>query len=243
MSMFSSEVRKWGQFKDNLTGEVLRFTQTKQYASVQLGIPGKYAKVVISNIEPKTAEQVQLINAMWQMINGKYPKQALICNGVNHCGKTHIACGLVNYLDWCDDALNGNATCTAPSHYHPRYVAEADFLDRITSFRSSTNYFDYYTDVCGVLVLDEFGSCKWTATEARKVNQVLNKRFNNKYQTILLTNRKMSELMELLGDDVQSRFYNCHSITMREAVPYEAHYDDAEDKHAKEWYEDDFQDF
>lgn len=233
----NQQVKKWCYFTDHLTHEVVPFYQTEEYAMRALGIPRKYARVIISEVEPKTQEQVTFINALWQMAHEKKPRKALICNGVNHCGKTHIACGMVNYLDFCDTALNGNSTLTGMSSYHPKYVAEADFLDRITSFRATTNYFDLYTDDCQFLVLDEFGSTKWTATEARKVNQVLNKRFNNNYQTVLLTNRTMSEIFELMGDDVRSRFYGCHSITMKESVPYEAYTEKGKEDEADVWWE------
>lgn len=235
MSYNNNGLYNWPTFRDYATKQPIPFVQSEAYATAQLGIPRKYAKVFINTVEPKTQEQITLINAMWQMVNTEKPKTALICNGVNHCGKTHIACGLINYLDMCDDALNGNATKDGPSHYHPRYVLEADFLDRITSFRSTTNYFDYYTDACKVLVIDEFGSCKWSATEARKVNQVLNKRFNNRYQTIILTNRTMSEVVALMGDDVRSRFSNCYSITMRQAVQDEEYTQQVQDDRDIDW--------
>lgn len=222
MSYNENGLYKWSSFREIQTGRIIPFAQSESYAMNQLGIPRKYAKVFINTIKPKTTEQVQLINTMWQLVNTKNAKAALICNGVNHCGKTHIACGLINYLDMCDMANNGNPITNSPSNYRPRYVAEADFLDRITSFRATTNFFDFYTDSCKVLVIDEFGSCKWSATETRKVNQVLNKRFNNKYQTIILTNRTMPEIFALIGDDVQSRFHGCYSITMRQKVEYEA---------------------
>ena len=234
---YKEQCNKWSQFRDAITKEVLPFSQTADYAMRELGIPRKYAKVIVNEIEPKTQEQVALINALWQMINEKHPRRALICNGVNHCGKTHITCGVINYLDLCDTAINGNRTNDGMSSYHPKYVAEADFLDRITSFRSTTNFFDLYTDVCQFLVLDEFGSTKWTATEARKVNQVLNKRFNNNFQTVLLTNRAMNEVFELMGDDVRSRFYGCHSITMRESVPYESYTSKGKEDEADIWWE------
>jgi DNA replication protein DnaC len=235
---YKEQCYKWSEFVDTSTRQIVPFAQSADYAMRTLGIPRKYAKVIISKIEPKTQEQVTLINALWQMANEKSPRKALICNGVNHCGKTHIACGMINYLDFCDMAINGNLAKNGPSNYHPKYVAEADFLDRITSFRSTTNFFDLYTDDCKFLVLDEFGSTKWTATEARKVNQVLNKRFNNNYQTVLLTNRAMNEVFELMGDDVRSRFYGCHSITMKEAVQYESYTDKGQAENETDvWWE------
>lgn len=220
MNAFSGQLKAWPKFySDN---REIKFSYGSDYCYRCLGIPKRYANAQIQELDAYNADQVELINAFWQMINSAKPKQSLICTGVNHCGKTHIACAIVNFLDMSDTAISykvvDDKKVAYQTTYRPRYVNEADLLDRITSFRSTTNWFEVYTDNCEFLVIDEFGSTQWSANEARKVNQVLNKRFNNGYQTAILTNRKMAEVFNLFGDDVKSRFRGCHSIIMQRAI-------------------------
>lgn len=239
MNAFTSQLKVWPKFYSE--GQPFNVNFGPEYCYKNLGIPKRFYKAQIHTMDAFNAEQVELINAFWQMINSEKPKQSLICNGINHCGKTHIACGLVNYLDlsdasFCYKDVNGKRVSYQTS-YKPRYVNEADLLDRITSFRSSTNWFELYTDGCEFLVIDEFGSTKWMSNEVRKVNQVLNKRFNNGYQTAILSNRKQHEIFELLNDDVKTRFYGCHAITLRKAVEFGS-YDRGNSNRDDSWLDD-----
>lgn len=241
MNAFSSQLKAWPKFYAN--GKEEDFTFGQEYSRKILGIPKHFTSAEINKLDAFNADQVELINAFWQMTNSSKPKQALICSGVNHCGKTHIACGLVNYLDKSDSATSykdvtdkeGNVKKVAyQTTFTPRYVNEADLLDRITSFRANTNWFEVYTDNCEFLVIDEFGSTQWSPNEARKINQLLNKRFNNGYQTAILTNRKMTEVIALFSSDVKSRFYGCHSVTM--TMPVElGNYDTGEEDRDIDW--------
>ena len=239
MNTFSNQLKTWPKFYSE--GQSIELNYGAEYCYKNLGIPRRYYKAQIHTMDACNPEQVELINAFWQMINSDKPKQALICSGINHCGKTHIACGLVNYLDMSDGAFSYKEVkgkkVSYQTKYRPRYVNEADLLDRITSFRSTTNWFETYTDNCAFLVIDEFGSTKWSANEARKVNQVLNKRFNNGYQTAIMSNRKQVEIFKLLNDDVKTRFYGCHAIIMQKAIEL-GNYDRGHTARDDSWLDD-----
>lgn len=242
MNAFTDQLKAWPKFYSE--GQPVNLNYGAEYCYKNLGIPRRYFEAQIHTMDAFNAEQVELINAFWQMVNSDKPKQALICSGINHCGKTHIACGLVNYLDLSDTAfshkdVNGKKV-TYQTKFRPRYVNEADLLDRITSFRATTNWFEIYTDNCAFLVIDEFGATKWTSNESRKVNQVLNKRFNNGYQTAILSNRQQSEIFNLFNDDVKTRFYGCHAIVMHKAVEL-SNYDRGDSGRDDSWlYDDDY---
>ncbi len=241
MNKFTEQLQAWPKFY--WEGKEHDFSYGPDYCYKNLGIPKRFAKAQIHKLDAYSTDQVELINTFWQMVNSAKPKQALICTGVNHCGKTHIACALVNYLDMSDACMGfkdvDGKRIEHQTEYKPRYINEADLLDRITSFKSNTNWFEVYTDNCEFLVIDEFGSTQWSANETRKVNQVLNKRFNNGYQTVILTNRKMGEVISLFSDDVKSRFYGCHSVTMQRSVEL-GNYDTGKEDKDVSWLDDEF---
>lgn len=241
MNRFSEQLQVWPKFY--VEGKLHNFNYGADHSYKCVGVPKRYAMAQIHRMDAYSADQVELINAFWQMVNSQKPKQALICTGTNHCGKTHIACGLVNYLDMSDSAISykivDGKKVGYQTTYRPKYVNESDLLDRITSFRSTTNWFEVYTDSCEFLVIDEFGSTQWSANEARKVNQVLNKRFNNGYQTAIMTNRQFGEVFNLLNDDVKSRFRGCHSVTMRTPVEL-GNYSNEREGRDVEWLNDEF---
>lgn len=239
MNQFTSELKAWPKFYSE--GKPFDFNYGAEYCYKALGIPRRYADAQIHRIDACNAEQVELINDLWQMVNSDKPKQALVCTGVNHCGKTYIACSLINYLDVSDGAFSYKIVkgekVSYQTKYRPRYVNEADLLDRITSFGRTVNWFEIYTDLSAFLVIDEFGSTKWSANEARKVNQVLNKRFNNGYQTAIFSNRKPQEIFDLFNDDIKTRFYGCHNVTMRRAVEL-GNYERGNSRRDDSWLDD-----
>lgn len=213
MNKYTSLLNPFWNFSEKVTYE-------DQYKKSVLGIPRRFFNVELDQIDPCNERQVELINYLNAMERNP-SKLALIVNGVNHCGKTHIACGAVSYFARSDSAYKRGDENAMRQDRSPRYVNESDLLNRVTGYGKTFDWFSEYTEVCAFLVIDEFGSNQWTSVDAKKLGQVLNKRFNNGYQTVLLTNRNMSEMFNLLSDDVKSRFRGCLHVTMQSAVdPY-----------------------
>lgn len=221
MNGYSDLLKPWPRYS-------MRFGLENAYKAGVLGIPRKFWRCEIDRMEPWSEDQAAMMNALRDMAEDANPPQALIVSGVNHCGKTYIGCGMVSFLAFDDGAIRTTRRADgtedyATGHRNPRYVNESDLLNRFTqwSYRDGKDWFSIYSNDCGFLVIDEFGTNKWTETEARKMCQVLNKRFNNGLQTVILTNRSQTEVFELLSKDVQSRFYGCLSVSMTHSVEYD----------------------
>lgn len=210
MNKYTSQLERFWHFSEKVSYE-------NSYKKGILGIPRRYCSVELDAIDPCDASQVELINNFNRMERSS-KKLAMIVNGVNHCGKTHIACGAVSYIARSDSAYERGKEDAALSDRAPRYVNESDLLNRVTGYGKMIDWFSEYTEVCQFLVIDEFGSNQWSPQDAKKMGQVLNKRFNNGYQTVLLTNRNMEEMFKLMSDDVKSRFKGCLHVTMTRPV-------------------------
>lgn len=216
MNAFSAAKLAWPTFSECSRME-------DAYKIQVLGIPRKYMKAAIDLDDVWSEDELELANELRGMVDVPRPPQALVVLGVNHCGKTHLACGLVDFLDRCDGSFkrvcreNGTERFSV-THYRPRYVDESDLLQRIAGYGRGCDWFSEYTDVCRFLVIDEFGSNKWSETESRRMMQLLNKRFNNGGQTVILTNRSLPEFFELLSDNVRSRLRGCRTVQMTQVV-------------------------
>lgn len=216
MNAFSPAKLPWPRFSED-------FSKCQDYKMGVLGIPRKYLKAAIDRDDVWSCDELELANEFRGMVDVPRPPQALVVLGVNHCGKTHLACGLVDFLDRCDDSvktvkLADGEERLVQTNFRPRYVDESDLLQRIAGYGRGYDWFSEYTDVCRFLVMDEFGSNKWSETESRRMMQLLNKRFNNGGQTVILTNRSLPELFELLSDNVRSRLRGCRTVQMTQVV-------------------------
>ena len=178
------------------------------------GIPRMYMKYYIDEIEPKDHYQAQVMNYMNIIYSvRKSPLPCLTVMGGNGCGKTLLGCALVNTvsrLSGCYDRNTGKA-----DNWDAYFVNEADLFSRIEGYsRSGVDYFRLYSEECDLLVIDEFGMTQWTPTDTRRINQLLNKRFGNGLQTVVLTNKTVDEFFGLLSDQLRSRFRTGKSIQM-----------------------------
>lgn len=175
----------------------------------QMGLPWNMRKTYISETVPKNAEQAQVMDDLYDLAKAgpKSRYQSLIVHGSTGTGKSHLGCGFVNslleYVGRKEDCYD----------FYPMYVNEADLLTRITAYKGR-DWFGVYTDEARYLVIDEFGMVKWTTSEGRRVEQLLNKRFSNGFKTVILTNLSTQELSGMLSGQLRSRLMTGRERTL-----------------------------
>ena len=198
MTEFFKEQKKWPGLRDvNTEQDVsnLELENGVYYAEIR-GVRFKLddfqQKALTSmlaqkdSLQAQNREQLEVMNAMWEMAMGTEKHLTMIVSGGNGTGKSWMGAALVHSMlrfKVCDTA---------------RYVNEGGLLLRSQSFEG--NWFhSQYTEVCQFLVLDEFGMTQWSPTDKRKIELILNARYSNGYPTVILTNRTPSELFDTTG--------------------------------------------
>ncbi len=115
----------------------------------------------------------------------KSPESWLVFQGVNGCGKTHLAAAIVNYRY---------------QHRKPAlFVVVSDFLDHLRytfSPESKISYDRLFESVknAPLLVLDDFGKQSAKPWAQEKLYQVINYRYNAQLPTVITTNCTTDEL-------------------------------------------------
>ncbi len=113
------------------------------------------------------------------------PDSWLVLQGVNGCGKTHLAAAIVNYRY---------------QHGHPAlFIVVPDFLDHLRSTFSPESRISYdrlFESVknAPLLVLDDFGKQTTTPWAQEKLYQVVNYRYNARLPMVVTTNCGTDEL-------------------------------------------------
>jgi DNA replication protein DnaC len=121
------------------------------------------------------------------------PDGWLVFQGVNGCGKTHLAAAIVNYsYQMKKPAL---------------FIVVPDFLDHLRSTfspESKTSYDQFFESVKSnpLLVLDDFGKQTTTPWAQEKLYQVINHRYNARLSTVITTNCSTDEM----DSPISSRF-------------------------------------
>ena len=115
----------------------------------------------------------------------KSPDGWLVFQGVNGCGKTHLAAAIVNYRY---------------QHGKPAlFVVVPDFLDHLRSTFSPDSKISYDRLFEGVrsapvLVLDDFGEQSSTPWAREKLYQVINHRYNARLATVITASCSLDEI-------------------------------------------------
>ena len=115
----------------------------------------------------------------------KSPDGWLVFQGINGCGKTHLAAAIVNYLY---------------QHGKPAlFVVVPDFLDHLRSTfspDSKTSYDGLFEGVKStpMLILDDFGEQTTTPWAEEKLYQVINHRYNARLATVITTSCSLEEI-------------------------------------------------
>jgi DNA replication protein DnaC len=133
------------------------------------------------------AEQRQNLESAYQVAlqYAENPEGWLIFQGINGCGKTHLAAAIVNYRY---EAKKPALFQTVP-----------ELLDHLRSAfapGSQTPYDELFTTVCNtpLLVLDDFGEQSATPWAQEKLYQVINYRYNARLATVITTTSSFDEI-------------------------------------------------
>ncbi|MDP1769694.1 MAG: ATP-binding protein [Nitrospirota bacterium] len=167
-------------------------------AQVSAGIPARYRSSVIGQFPIPANGQQEVLDAAKHFVGTSGANSTgLIFMGKVGTGKSHLACALLS------EFLKKGLVCQFLSATQAfRLIKEcwarnADKTEN-QAIRSFTTPH--------LLVLDEVGVQKDSATEYLFLNEIVNERYNAMRPTILLTNLTMEEFTKLLGDRIVDRF-------------------------------------
>jgi len=132
-------------------------------------------------------EQRQNLGAAYQVAlqYAESPEGWLVFQGVNGCGKTHLAAAIVNY------------------RYEARkpalFIVVPEFLDHLRKTfnpESKVSYDQLFEAVktAALLVLDDFGEQSTTPWAQEKLYQVINYRYNARLATVITTSSALDEI-------------------------------------------------
>lgn len=132
-------------------------------------------------------EQQQNLEAAYRLALdfAKSPEGWLVFQGVNGCGKTHLAAAIVNYRYKAGEPA--------------LFIVVPDFLDHLRSTftpESKISYDHLFEAVKGtpLLVLDDFGEQASTPWAQEKLYQVINHRYNPRLPTVITTCCSLDEI-------------------------------------------------
>jgi DNA replication protein DnaC len=144
----------------------------------------------------------------------KSPEGWLVLQGVNGCGKTHLAAAIANYR-----LRSGKPVL---------FVIVPDFLDHLRSTfspDSPVSYDQLFESVktAPLLILDDFGEQSTTPWAQEKLYQVINHRYNDRLPTVVTTcyttDEVESRISSRLIDHQLSNFFHIMAPDWRGDVP------------------------
>jgi DNA replication protein DnaC len=115
----------------------------------------------------------------------KSPENWLVFQGVNGCGKTHLAAAIANYRLKAGELV--------------KFVVVPDFLDHLRSSfspESAVSYDRLFEEVknAPLLILDDLGKQSTTPWAQEKLYQIINHRYNHQLPTVVTTNCTTDEI-------------------------------------------------
>lgn len=115
----------------------------------------------------------------------KSPEGWLVLQGVNGCGKTHLAAAIANHL-----RREGKSVL---------FIVVADLLDYLRSTfspESKVSYDQFFEKIkkAPVLILDDFGEQSATPWAQEKLYQLINYRYNARLATVMTTCLSLDEI-------------------------------------------------
>jgi DNA replication protein DnaC len=146
-------------------------------------IPSKYAACRLSTYHPREdnpylknalAEAVAYVNSYVE----KHIRKGLLFQGPPGVGKTHIAIGIIRELMERDSA----------SCFFCDFAAELQRIRDSMSNNGSSLILPRLVYDADVLILDDFGSQRWSAWVQDQMSNVIGDRYNNGRATIITTN-------------------------------------------------------
>jgi len=165
-----------------------------------------------SGLEPELLKNMTFDNFDWKRVNlppeqrdnlkkaydialdfAKAPEGWLVFQGVNGCGKTHLAAAIANYR-----LKEGKPV---------KFMVVPDLLDHLRSTfspESPVTYDQLFEEVknAPLLILDDLGKQSTTPWAEEKLYQIINHRYNYRLLTVVTTNCTTDEL----DSPISSRF-------------------------------------
>jgi len=148
-----------------------------------------FANFDLRRVKPEYRENVEEAYRV-ALDFGKSPEGWLVLQGVNGCGKTHLAAAIVNY----------QYQAGKPA----LFVVVTEFLDHLRSAFSPDSKVSYdrlfeRVKMAPLLVLDDFGEQSATPWAREKLYQVISYRYNAQLPTVITTTYTLDE------DEIESR--------------------------------------
>ncbi|MFH1638740.1 MAG: ATP-binding protein [Chloroflexota bacterium] len=148
------------------------------------------------------AEQRENLKSVFDTVSrfAESPEGWLVLQGMNGCGKTHLASALANYRY---------------RHRKPAlFIVVPEFLDHLRATFSperTVSYDELFESVkkTPLLILDDFGEQSTTPWAQEKLYQVINYRYNSRLPTVITTTKSLDEI----EDRVRSRLID-HKLSM-----------------------------
>ena len=149
-NQFSEKKRSWWNgFRDKTSGQIVNY----DIPVAEYGIPRTMRAHNLMTIDPFSEKQVKVMNYMHDMIHDKYAHRTMIISGGNGTGKSFLGTAFIHTVAILD-SLND---CR---YHNPRYIDEGRLLRSVGNFGDGG--FAFYSEGCGVLVLDELAMTRWT---------------------------------------------------------------------------------
>jgi len=176
----------------------LRLSKQKHNLDLS-GIPKRFINKNISGLKYTTEAQKNILqiikNYIKAILKGEYP--SLILCGRPGTGKTHIGCALAKAVI----KNNGDARIVTTANLM-RQVKETYSKD---SKKTENEIYNFYENL-SLLVIDEVGVQFGSETEKLIFYEIINRRYNNMFPTVLISNLTADELNGFIGERAFDRF-------------------------------------
>ncbi len=156
------------------------------------------------NLPPEPRQNLEMTYCA-AMDFAKSPDGWLVLQGVNGCGKTHLAAAIAN------ERLKAGEPVL--------FVVVPDFLDHLRSTfspKSEVSYDQLFEEVRNtpLLILDDFGEQSTTPWAQEKLYQVINYRYNERKPTVITTCCSLDEIEDRISSRLADpRISNVFNIT------------------------------
>lgn len=153
------------------------------YKSANSGVKKRYWEESIDTYKPETEEETKNLEYVKKFIQGE-GRQMLLLLGKYGTGKTHLGASIIREL--------GGRMITS-FELGVMFEMGSDYKATM----NKTEVLKMFSE-CSVLVIDEIGRGK-TDIEKQLLPYIINARYENMLQTVLITNLEKSQFSELLG--------------------------------------------
>jgi DNA replication protein DnaC len=163
------------------------------------GLSARHSDCTLNNFRAETADQVDALNAFNELAQEAESDLAkaphIILLGHVGTGKTHLACGLIR-------ALVPQRTVRRRKLAEIIRDLRASWTDRAAP--SETQMIEHYGSV-DLLIIEEIGVSAGSETELNQLFEIMDRRYESRLPTVLISNLKLDDVRQCLGDRVVDR--------------------------------------